>query len=517
MALTKLLWHYVSPKHDANKKESLNNVHKMNLLDDYIKSAVVVDDKPDEATPLIKALEEKDIFVKSIEYKDGQTHLGIKKHKDILFFDLMLNDNSNQLKSNISTIVKMLSCLPAVSMGAYGMVIWTKHTEHVDRLKKGISEACKAKESEDIENTYDDEEELISVCISNPPLYIVSLDKDKYMYGTNGYQSLAADLETELNKDAAACFQTNWLYSVENAQSYILSKICGMADSYEKQNTQIPYLLYILAKNQTGLKDTSDYPCLTADAYKAFDELLYSELYVQQKNIDLPLFQNDLSCQFEDTEKRQTISAQLNTQLFLDTTALAQEKVIPGNIYFVKDEKSPLVIPDNFADELKKEEIQNCEKKKQHNEKQRKSPNYLEEELKPYIPNCYNIAIELTPPCDFSQGKQKVARLVGGYIFDIPLGCDIKKKTLFKEKKFLPANSSAKEYTIGPIMFKGKVSYAILDFTYFITEQIDEITKGEHYEICLRAKPKLFSDMLQKFSSHAARLGIASIDLLKVK
>ena len=37
------------------------------------------------------------------------------------------------------------------------------------------------------------------------------------------------------------------------------------------------------------------------------------------------------------------------------------------------------------------------------------------------------------------------------------------------------------------------------------------------YEIWFRAKPKLFADVLQKFSSHAARLGLSNIDLVKIK
>ena len=47
---------------------------------------------------------------------------------------------------------------------------------------------------------------------------------------------------------------------------------------------------------------------------------------------------------------------------------------------------------------------------------------YRKEEFEIFEPECWNVAIELTPPCDYSQNKRKMARLVGGYIVDIPLG-----------------------------------------------------------------------------------------------
>ena len=72
--------------------------------------------------------------------------------------------------------------------------------------------------------------------------------------------------------------------------------------------------------------------------------------------------------------------------------------------------------------------------------------------------------------------------------------------------------NSDKEYTIGPVFLNGKVRYVIFDFTYLVTESIEKLRDKNCYEICYRAKPKLFSHILQRFSSHAARLGLANIE-----
>ena len=136
-------------------------------------------------------------------------------------------------------------------------------------------------------------------------------------------------------------------------------------------------------------------------------------------------------------------------------------------------------------------------------------------EIEPFMPECWDVAIELTPPCDYSQGNRKMARLIGGYIFDIPLGKFDKTsvKSRIVEDGCLPKCDSAKEYTIGPIFLENKVRYMVFDYTYLVTESIEKLTDTDSYEVCYRAKPKLFAHILQRFSSHAARLGLSNIDL----
>lgn len=51
------------------------------------------------------------------------------------------------------------------------------------------------------------------------------------------------------------------------------------------------------------MNEAENYPYLTTDAYKAFDELLFSRLYVEQKDISTPLFEANLNCPFEKLKK----------------------------------------------------------------------------------------------------------------------------------------------------------------------------------------------------------------------
>ena len=351
-------------------------------------------------------------------------------------------------------------------------------------------------------------------------MFVVGLSKSEYNLG-NGvykYDSLKDDLEKVLSKNKSAYFFVQWNATIERAKNHIVNEFYQLGKDYKQRDKRLNYLLLELAKNHTGLQDADGYPYLTADAYKAFDELLFSKLYVEQKEASLPLFEEEMTSPFEKIEEKQTIAAILNSMFFIDDTGLSTKDIVPGNIYRVKNDNSPLVTDRKASMALIEAEEKKSNKIREGNEKQRKcrpSNPQLKNEIEPFMPECWDVAIELTPPCDYSQGNRKMARLIGGYIFDIPLGKFDKTsvKSRIVEDGCLPKCDSAKEYTIGPIFLENKVRYMVFDYTYLVTESIEKLTDTDSYEVCYRAKPKLFAHILQRFSSHAARLGLSNIDL----
>lgn len=519
----KSIKHWLHCAFQRRRKEEIKcdkqTTRNMSILEDCISSAVIVDDQEQEIRELSELLKANGIYVEEYIY-DGDIHadgIGKRKNRNIIFVDLMLNNNQNQVNENISSVVNVLKKLTdGDCYGVYGLVVWTKHKEHVQQLKEALSKARKT--SNDENTTEDDEEESIDVHLDNPPLFVVGLDKGQYlrMGSQNDYSSLKDDLEECLTNEKSAYFYILWNASVEKAKSSLLQTFYDLGDDYGTCDAKILHLLGLLAKNQTGIKKADGYPYLTADAYKAFDELLYSELMVQQKDFGLPLFNIQAVNPFESVEQKQTISGKLNSMLFIDTTCLSQNDVVPGNVYIVKDERSPLIIKTKASDKFKENERKKLDKIQLKNrEQQERRPNnpQLQEEFDLYEPECWDVAIELTPPCDYSQEKRKMARLIGGYIFDVPVDTYpwAKEKAKIEEMKCLPNNDSIKEYSLGPIFLNDKVRYIVLDFTYLLSEQIDNLKNEEEYKVLFRAKPKLFAHILQCFSSHAARLGLGNI------
>lgn len=492
----------------------------MKILEDCITSAIIIDDHYDEVENLDKLLKSLGIYVEFHNYS-GDFHIegeGRLKNRNLIFMDLMLNGNSGQLRENISIVISLLGKITNGGFfGAYGLVVWTSHCEYVEELKEALSKAAMIPTTCECS---DEEEVLIESHLENPPLFVIGLSKSKYNLG-NGvykYDSLKEDLEQALSENKSAYFFVQWNASIERAKNHIANEFYQLGKDYEQRDKRLIYLLLELAKNHTGLQNASDYPYLTADAYKAFDELLYSKLYAEQKEATLPLFEEEMTSPFEKIEEKQTIAAILNSMFFIDNIGLSTKDIVPGNIYRVKKDNSPLITNRKASVELLEAETKKSNKIKMDNEKRRKNRPanpQLKEEIEPFIPECWDVAIELTPPCDYSQGNRKMARLVGGYIFDIPMGksSEASTKSRIVEDGCLPKSDSAKEYTIGPIMLENKVRYMVFDYTYLVTVSIETLKDTECYEVCYRAKPKLFAHILQRFSSHAARLGLSNIDL----
>lgn len=505
-------------------KNVLNNesVQKMNILEDCINSAIIIDDKQEEVENLEERLKSLGIYVEYHKYAgdfhiEGEGHL---KNRNLIFMDLMLNDDGSKVRENISIFISILSKLTnGKYFGLYGLVVWTKHDEHIEELKKALSQAALSVDETDSEE--DDEEEVTTGShLENPPLFVIGLSKSKYNMGNGvyNYDSLKDDLEKALSDNKSAYFFVQWNATVERAKKHVVRDFYTLGKDYTVRDQRLTYLLCELAKNHTGLHDADNYPYLTTDAYKAFDELLFSKLYVEQKDISKPLFDTNLNCPFEKIEERQSIAAILNAMFFIDDVSLSKKDIVPGNIYRVKKTDSSLVTDRKASMALKNAEELRSNKIKEYNDNQRKSrPNnpQLKNEIEAFIPECWDVAIELTPPCDYSQNNRKMARLVGGYVFDIPLGKfqETSNKSRVIEDGCLPNSNSEKEYTIGPILLENKVRYMVFDYTYLVTENIEKLKNTEYYEVCYRAKPKLFAHILQRFSSHAARLGLSNIEL----
>lgn len=348
----------------------------MNILEDCINSAIIIDDKYEEVEALEKLLKSLGIYVEYYNYAgdfhiDGEGHL---KNRNLIFMDLMLNDDGSKVRENISIFISILSKLTiGKHFGLYGLVVWTKHDEYIDELKKALSQAALPIDDTDSEEA-DEEEVITGSHLDNPPLFVVGLKKSAYNKGGGvfNYETLKDDLEKQLAGNKSAYFFVHWNATVEEAKNHIVHEFYKLGKDYTMRDERLTYLLCELAKNHTGMNEAENYPYLTTDAYKAFDELLFSRLYVEQKDISTPLFEANLNCPFEKTEERQSIAAVLNAMFFIDDVSLSTKDIVPGNIYRVKKTDSALVTDRKASMALKNAEESRSNKIKKDNEKQKK-------------------------------------------------------------------------------------------------------------------------------------------------
>ena len=415
------------------------------MITDFFDSVLIIDNVEEEVSELQKVLEDEDISVKLEIYDSTDKNLSkmtrLKKHRQLIFIDLSLDD-SIEIGRNISEIIRrILNKIIPSTVGCYGLVVWSRHVEDIDLLKKRLSE---------------DYGKYVL------PMFIVPFDKTEYLL--NGYKGILNDLDSILKSDKIAYFFLNWMSTVKKAANNAISDIYSLVPEYDKQQTELLYLMYKMALNHTGIPEeylqSYDYD-LTTDAYKAFDELLYSDLINQlSKDAYGNMFvQKNKPQEWNDMEKWKNVVSTLNSKMFIDTTNLDQNVIIPGNVYKVINAISIEKQPEGTI----------------------------------------NIAIELTPPCDFSQKKKIRSRIVHGFLNNIDNMGKFKREYHYKD--------------MFPIEFDGTSNLQmLLDFRYFESIEDDDLKNPNKYELIFRVNPKLFADILQKFSSSYARLGLSKIE-----
>jgi hypothetical protein len=466
------------------------------MIEKFIDSVLILDDVEAEIAGLKTHLEQKDIWVKYFSPATLREQEYRLKNRKLIFLDLHINPglSSADTPGHISFIRSLFTDIIGLGFGTYGIIMWTAYPEEVDLLKKRMQND---KDRYDI------------------PLFIIALNKNKYL--SEGWSDLFTDINAELNQNLAASFFIQWNEFVMQGKDNAILNIYSLVNDYSLQDQNLKFILLQLAKNYSGvpLEKLLNHN-LTQDALKAFSDMLHYEIlsasndsnflfnqitelfykynfdnhtnYEYSSNNHLTNNSDDKSVKknsaiLSKKEKKEApqlnsivnlekeileIYSTINTKLLIDKNNLNQTIVIPGNIYSVISD-SPFKIPDDQRP-----------------------------------PNSLAIIIEVTPPCDFSNGKKgNISRIVAGYI------CDYNSSNIESLKK--KGDSFYKEFF--PVFTEDNKlpKIVVLDFKYFGSTQEDELKNNSKFRMLFRAKDKLFADILQKLASHAARLGLAVI------
>lgn len=440
------------------------------MLQEFITSALIIDDSQIEIEKLQEFLEEKDIWVKHYTPNELESRTSAFNNRKLIFLDLYLDDSKQSIE-NIALIRKYFKSIIGTNFGTYGVVLWTKHSNHFNEFCNKIYTA------------------------KNPftlPLFIISLDKTKYSKQGN-YNGILDDLEAELKKDVSSSFFIEWNKAVKKGSDNTISSLYNLFETNDKKNQYLEAVLYSLALNYTGIPstNTTNYN-LQKDLIKSLMDSLQVETSNNYQDIqDLFSQPNNLSYQ-KDEEKIKAFS-KLNSLLLLDFHNLSQDIILPGNIYEVLDEQNPIYFNEFYhkENEIKLNEHKDFKDKKEDADEKDTEENKT----------IKRIAIEVTPPCDFAKKKKQFqSRIVGGIILDFD---EQLREKYFKGEGFY--------HFLYPIYLEGikKPQMVIFDFYRFQTIKEDKLKDKSEYKIITKAKGKLFADILQKLSSHTARLGIA--------
>ena len=356
-------------------------------IEDVINRAVVIDNKEEEGSAIAKALSDADVHTDFILVDDGSIdEINTFIHpRELIVADLLLNENKNEAITNISRLIGIINKLQPKDSKFYGIIIWTKHKEFAKDFLDRISRAVNFGSEKNIEDNEDEDAIITQVSLKNPPLFILCLDKMNYMKnGCWSFHDLLQDINAKLQESRTAYFSLKWKQTINMSIENVTNDIFRLSTDYKKHEEELSYILKALSQNETGEKENVN---LTIGAYKAFDNLLHSELSSIIRNENLPDLSGITENPYGDNiSKLQEMSAKINTSLFIDSQNLNTQEVIPGNIYRILDSNSYLTVPSGEVVEIPI---------KGEGDKYVRSKNY----------NKVDIAIELTPPCDFTNKK----------------------------------------------------------------------------------------------------------------
>lgn len=455
------------------------------LIENFVDSVIIIDDKEKDITELQKILESKQIWCKHYLPEVLLNEKPKLKNRKLIFLDLFIDESKAGLKDQLSLIRKIFKDSIGKSFGSYGIVLWTKHPENFEEFKAKFYQSYKS---------YD------------LPLFIVGLDKGVYL--KDGFTSVLKDLQTKLLNDVGANFFINWDIAVNSSKDQSIRQIYDLINLSQDEN--LKYVLFQMAKNVTGIpfSDIEGYD-LEHDALKSFSDLLIYNinnfprvsygLFAEWEEISFKgnskettdydysiknflnggiktktiLYKNvELTNREKSTQKENinilekeilTIQSKLNKILLFDNSNLDKTKIFPGSIYKITNVKFPLIL-DNIPDVG------------------------------------YPICIEVTPPCDYAQSKFKKRRLVGGFICDYNI-----------DSPLSGLNGSNYYTEIYPIWLDEKLKMVVFDFGYFTSLDERQLMEEDDFELVYHTKNKLFADIIQKLSAHTARLGLAII------
>lgn len=129
-------------------------------IEEVINRAVVIDNIEEEGKAIVDTLQKVDVPVDFIHIGDSEGDIPAFKHpRELIFADLLLDDNISNLVPNISRLIDIIQRIQPECTKYYGIVLWTKHKDYSNEFLKRIGNATVRNAIADQESS-DEEEEI---------------------------------------------------------------------------------------------------------------------------------------------------------------------------------------------------------------------------------------------------------------------------------------------------------------------------------------------------------------------
>lgn len=191
---------------------------------------VIIDDKIEEALPLMKILSKMDIPFKYFTGKEEELPEKPLFNVTLLFLDIELEgmEGVQNDKTRLSALANVVSKIIDNKCSAWGIIAWTKHEELVNDLRNYLE---------------------------NKPIFILLMDKSECKLNNSDefdISTISEELKKQLYKFGSLSFFLKWQNIINKASSQLTNEIASIYQIDENWNNNISKILELLAKAYAG-------------------------------------------------------------------------------------------------------------------------------------------------------------------------------------------------------------------------------------------------------------------------
>lgn len=433
----------------------------------------IVDDKIEEVIQIQNILARKGVPYIFYNYQD-LLDVEINRIDGIrlLFLDIRLEAGTSNDKNLLTILASTVEKIIPPNNGPYAIVLWTNEYEKKKDVIKYLN------------NNLNDSE-------TTKPSYIGAIDKKVFIDKTS-------DLENELKEYYNNQNMLAFLMEIENHVMNVPAKVVKMIFySFVKDasNDELEKLFLRFARTEKGNCDSPENA--TKTVLRVVSDLIrdrYMEIASNDTLVD-KLSELWKAVDFADEQTPQKVSAEqaaiINTVLNVNIHAKSTDRV-PGKVYRQTDEKIGI-----DKDTLAKSTFMN---NGSFNPSYKKTPISTELET---------IEIDITPSCDYAQGKNHMLRTLYGYV--VYIGKDSEVLPDIDYVKKIKEQVYELYVYVSPLFKIDKKFCVLLLNTKMMDLEKEDFSKGLEY--LFRLNDEITNLIRQKTGEILSRIGINEVGI----
>ena len=329
---------------------------------------VVIDDKPEEGLPLVKALSKNGVPVTLFTGVSDELPAQPLPDIRIIFLDIVLGTEGQPEKTKISTAIGVIKRVIDINGNSPCLIIaWTKHEELIDRLKEALR---------------------------NNPVIMLNLEKNecKNENGEYAVERIENKLREKLKEAKVLQLFIIWENLVHKASGRIVKDFSSFYKVDDNWNEKMSGIFYRLASAYAGRQ--IDDKKVTANEIIKNALLAFNGTFLDTLEKEIRSFADfDEASSIQDrSDIENKILAGINSKLLLVIDQFDNPE--PGSIYAYEAREFNLKINELFNGELE---------------------SYKDKD--DLIQNSRYILSEVSPSCDYAQNKLRVHRVLPGLMW----------------------------------------------------------------------------------------------------